>query len=176
MVRRALLEGLAVSLVTVLTLGCRGDSGMRDGLPKVAAHADAPAAPGVGPARLPRRSEGCPVTPPNHAIPPGQAGNPGATAAPYYGDGRLWTGLEKDGVVAAAPDRDGSIGEKFPWWRGVRGRLRITGRRLDGAAPTLRAQIPDGYGPTGFQSSGIIFPTAGCWRVTGMAASASLSF
>jgi hypothetical protein len=84
--------------------------------------------------------------------------------------------LYADGIVREMPRRDGSIREKFPWWRGVRGRLRITGRRLDSAARPLRARIPDGYGLTGFQSTAIIFPTEGCWRVTGTTGTASLSF
>ncbi|MGI8729029.1 MAG: hypothetical protein ACR2LK_03410 [Solirubrobacteraceae bacterium] len=115
------------------------------------------------------------MTPPNHRIPPGQGANPGANRAPYYGHGRLWTVLNPGGV-RERPRRDGSIEEKFPWWRAVRGALRITGRRLDGRAPTLGARIPDGYGPTGFQASRIIFPTEGCWRVTATAGAASLSF
>jgi hypothetical protein len=86
--------------------------------------------------------------------------------------------LPPNGIVRDAPKRDGSIHEKFPWWRGaaVRGRLRITGRRLDAPAPALRANVPSGYGPTDFQASGIIFPTAGCWSVTGTAGKAKLSF
>jgi hypothetical protein len=78
--------------------------------------------------------------------------------------------------VRERPEADGSIAEKFGWWRGVRGRLRITGRRLDGLSRPLRALIPSGYGPTGFQSTAIIFPTDGCWSVTGAAGSARLSF
>jgi hypothetical protein len=116
------------------------------------------------------------VTPPNHRIPPGQEQNSGADQAPYHGNGRLWTILPASGIVRRAPHRDGSIGEKFPWWRGVRGPLRITGRRLDAPAAPLRAHIPDGYGPTSFQASEIIFPTEGCWSVTGTAGEASLSF
>jgi hypothetical protein len=115
------------------------------------------------------------VTLPNHRIPPGQSRNPGANRAAYHGNGRLWTVLYPDGV-RKRPQPDGSIDQKFPWWRGVRGRLRITGRRLDGRAPALRASIPGGYGSTGFQATGIIFPTAGCWSVMGTAGIASLTF
>lgn len=67
---------------------------------------------------------------------------------------------------------------KFPWWRGegVRGGLTIEGRRLDASAPLLEAQIPEGYGDTGFQASVIVFPTEGCWAVTARAGEASLTF
>jgi hypothetical protein len=90
----------------------------------------------------------------------------------------MWTVLVPDGIVRDTPHRDGSIREKFPWWRGagVRGRLGITGRRLDAPGPPLRADIPGGYGLTDFQATGLIFPTAGCWRVTATAGDATLSF
>jgi hypothetical protein len=58
----------------------------------------------------------------------------------------------------------------------VTGKLRIEGRRLDGPAPPLTADVPDGYGDAGFQASGIDFPTEGCWEVTGRVGSASLTF
>jgi hypothetical protein len=97
-----------------------------------------------------------------------------------HGNGKLWVGgLWPGGVIDAGPgfvNGDGSIGMKFGWWRNVRGHLQITGRRLDASAPPLRASVPSGYGLTGFQSSGVIFPTEGCWRVTGTAGTATLTF
>jgi hypothetical protein len=83
------------------------------------------------------------------------------------------------GVVVASPDdvqRDGALSMKFPWWRKVRGRLRITGTRVDEPRAVLRARVPSGYGETGFQSTAITFATEGCWRVTGAAADARLVF
>jgi hypothetical protein len=71
---------------------------------------------------------------------------------------------------------DGSLSMKFPWWRGVRGRLTIEGRRLDASAPLLRATIPEGYSETGFQATGLIFSTEGCWEVTGKVGDTSLVF
>jgi hypothetical protein len=65
---------------------------------------------------------------------------------------------------------------KFGWWRVASGRLHITGQRLDGPAPPARAHVPDGYGDTGFQASGVDFPTEGCWEVTGTLPTTSLSF
>ncbi len=59
--------------------------------------------------------------------------------------------------------------------RGVAGKLRIDGHRLDGQAPPLTAHVPDGYGDSGFQSTGITFPTEGCWRVPASATRASPS-
>jgi hypothetical protein len=97
-----------------------------------------------------------------------------------FGNGKLWVGgLWKEGIVAATPDfvqADGSIGIKFGWWRKVTGQLEITGRRLDGPAPPLRASVPGGYGDTGFQASGLLFPTEGCWEVTGRVGATTLTF
>ena len=66
---------------------------------------------------------------------------------------------------------------KFPWWRGkgAVGALRIEGKRLDGHAPPLQADIPEGYGETGFQATGLIFPSEGCWQVTARAGQAELT-
>jgi hypothetical protein len=124
------------------------------------------------------RDRGCPVTLNNTRIPP-PGEHPrlaGTTSDVYYASGRLWTILGDDGIVREKPRADGSVAMKFPWWRGVRGRLTIAGRRLDGSASALRAVITDGYGPIGFQASAIIFPTAGCWRVSATAGTARLSF
>jgi hypothetical protein len=71
---------------------------------------------------------------------------------------------------------DGWLGMKFPWWRAISGKLTIEGRRLDATAPALEADIPDGCGDTGFQASGIIFPSEGCWQVTGKVGETSLTF
>lgn len=71
---------------------------------------------------------------------------------------------------------DGSLAMKWGWWRGVPGNLTIEGRRLDAPAPALRADIPEGYGDSGFQATGLIFPTQGCWEVTGIVGNARLTF
>ena len=89
-----------------------------------------------------------------------------------HGNDDLWTNVWTwgEGVVLVPPTHvqaDSSLGgTKWPWWRGVPGRLTIEGRRIDGDAPPLRAEIPDGYGESGFLPSGLIFPTTGCWEVT----------
>jgi hypothetical protein len=116
----------------------------------------------------------CPVTQPNGATPPGEQ-----QSGLNHGNGKLWTVLWPHGVVlASGPDQvypDGSVRMKFPWWRGVMGRLSIEGHRLDAPAAPLRAVMSD-YGLTGFQASGIIFQAAGCWEVTGRVKTASLTF
>lgn len=83
-------------------------------------------------------------------------------------------GLWPDGTVVFKPGgagfitRDGALGMKFGWTRGVRGTLNVSGRRLDGAAPPLLFEWKwnEAYGDFGFQASYLIFPTPGCWEVT----------
>jgi hypothetical protein len=118
----------------------------------------------------------CPITLPNRSF-PRHAGDWGPEDS--YGNGKLWTIFWPYNVVIA--DRgyvedDGSIGMKWPWWRGVSGRLKIEGRRRDKQAPRLRADISSAYGVSGFQPSSIYFPSEGCWEVTGRVGEASLTF
>jgi hypothetical protein len=121
----------------------------------------------------------CPVTLPNQSTPPGQPFSPR-----YYGNGKVWTVLWRDGHVIVSPGEhgpgrvlpDGSLAMKFPWWRGVPGKLKIQGARIDGPAPAMRAIVPDGYGEIGFQSTELVFPREGCWRVIAAVGSAVLEF
>src|SRR5262245_41381393 len=91
-------------------------------------------------------------------------------------------GLWSEGTVVFKPGgpgfvtRDGSLGMKFGWRRGVPGRLTIEGHRLDASAPALRSEVPGGYGDRGFQASYVVFPRPGCWEVTGKVGVASVTF
>jgi hypothetical protein len=112
----------------------------------------------------------CDATVPNGVV----AGN--ARQKPWsYGNSRLSVGpfgLWPEGTVVFKPGgpgfvtRDGGLGMKFGWTRGVPGTLAVAGRRLDGTAPPLIFETNDGYGSVGFQASYLIFPTPGCWEVT----------
>ena len=73
-------------------------------------------------------------------------------------------------------EEDGSLAMKFAWTRYIKGQLTIDGHRLDGSAPPLRAHVPAGYGDTGFQATTLIFPTPGCWEVTGHVGNGRLTF
>ncbi len=117
----------------------------------------------------------CPVTIPNGVQLPSKYR--GTSSSPeFHGNGKLWTALPVDGRLLLKPDEHGSLNQKFNWWRGIEGRLTITGRRLDGPAGPLRAWIPEGYGEVGFQSSGIYFPSEGCWQITGGIHKTELTF
>lgn len=121
----------------------------------------------------------CPVTLPIGAAPSGQE-RPFASSALAFGNSQLWVvPIQEDGVIRLDPksvEGDGSLSTKFGWWRVTPGTLAISGRRLDAPAPPLRADVPEGYGSSGFQASGVFFPTEGCWEITGIVGIATLSF
>jgi hypothetical protein len=163
-----------VAILAVLAAGCAGGDGKQRTDTSAADSRPATAGTIV--------QKGCRVTVPNGSIPPGQGDNPGANSAPYHGNGRLWTVLPYTpngrGDAGWRRGAHGAIWTKFPWWRGpgVRGHIRITQRRLDGRAPRVEPRVLTGYGLTGFQASGLSFPTAGCWKVTATVAKTSLTF
>lgn len=115
----------------------------------------------------------CPVTLPNGITPPGEQPYP-----THHGNGVLWTGLWPGGVLVPPQNvrPDGWLTFNWWWWRGEPGRLTIQGRRLDRPAPPLRAEIPGGFGDSGYQDSWLIFPIEGCWEVTGKLGDSELTF
>jgi hypothetical protein len=113
----------------------------------------------------------CPGTRPSPEPPiPGEDFNYGNryVAVNIWSRGRLVA--SRGGQTWGQITPDGSIWAKVGWWRAVPGRLHILGERLDASAPPLKAWVPAGYGSTGFQSTGLMFPTPGCWRVAGSVA------
>lgn len=109
----------------------------------------------------------CPITFPQGGI----QGNEALTAV-----------LPKGGTFVFAPggsgfvDRDGALGIKFAFDRLIAGDLSVGGRRLDGEAGPARAYIPHGYRDIGFQPTYLVFPTPGCWEITGRVGEAKLTF
>jgi hypothetical protein len=92
----------------------------------------------------------------------------------WYGNDALWVELPMGSTVVKRPSEE--LAEKFPWVRLVRGYIRIVGQRIDGPAPPARGEASTGNGPIGFNSSGISFPTTGCWSITGTIAGHDLTF
>ncbi len=136
-----------------------------------------PAGAAATPAPSPSTAADCPVTRPNGNAPPEER-----QSANYYGNGKLWVLLPQDSTYLVTDPGwirpDGRIGLKWQWWRSAAsaGKLSITGRRLDAETPPLEAIVPEGYGTTGHQTSGIIFSTPGCWEVTGRSGGVELTF
>jgi hypothetical protein len=126
------------------------------------------------------QAKDCPVTLPEPVGPSGPNRNQLFGWGAAFGNGKLWVGgLWPHGILAVGPgfvDRHGRVGMKFGWWRGVPGRLHITGRRLDASAPHVRSDVPAGYGASGFQATGVTFPTERCWEVIGSVHRTELSF
>jgi hypothetical protein len=65
--------------------------------------------------------------------------------------------------------------DKGIWVRPRGTQLKVVGRRLDGEAPPLRVRIPCCY-PSGFQVTGMTFPTEGCWEVQATAGDKAIRF
>jgi hypothetical protein len=120
---------------------------------------------------------GCPVTIPNGRKPPGEP-----QSREDHGNGALWTALAPDGQIVATREfvrPDGSMRIKFPWWGSGRAGtdLSITGSSIDPRGGFAHATISPGLtGAPHFWASGIVFPVEGCWRITGTAGGASLTF
>ena len=131
-------------------------------------------------AAVPQPTVACEVTRPNGIV----AGSDQSELS-SYGNRELSVGpfgLWPDGTVVFKPGGagfitpDGSLGMKFGWTRGVRGQLRIEGRRLDAPASPLRSLVGKPYEEIGFQATSLVFSTPGCWEVTGRIGDASLTF
>ena len=85
-----------------------------------------------------------------------------------HGNGALWTELTPDGRYLAPRsqiERNGSIGLKLPWWTARPGDIALSARRVDATAAPAKTSVGNSTEPR-FHSSGIWFPTTGCWEVT----------
>ena len=173
------MRGLVVVVALLLSSCTAGPVGEVTPAPAMRGSSEYPVDDDGSPSRPPASSPACPVTLPNGHNPPRQR-TPGQRSPFSHGTGRLWVELYPRGIVRRATYErgrpNGGIAVKFPWTRGVVGRLIITGRRLDADGPALRSWVPNGYGHTGFQSTAVIFPSKGCWAVTGRVGGASLTF
>jgi len=130
----------------------------------------------------------CPVTPPDGRRPVPDPGIRWPSAGNEIGNknGTLFTRVSPGGAAVFTPNGpgsknpDGSLGIKWGWYRTVPGDVTITGHRLDAPAlpiPVVTLRGPeDGYGETGFHSGGILFPSEGCWEVTGRVGPETLTF
>jgi hypothetical protein len=123
-----------------------------------------------------RATQTCAPTQPGGAAPRGFNYGSDGLAVELWPRGVLVAGTLPDGGSYASIKPDGSVVTKLGWWRGVPGALRITGRRTDATAPPLRADVPDGYGPTGFQATQITFASTGCWKVLARVGNERLDF
>jgi hypothetical protein len=113
----------------------------------------------------------CPVTPYSQQKPPDS--HTASFTETWYGNDALWAGLAP---VYQGDWYAGLNGVKVLWYRSGNGQLTVEGKRLDAEAPKLKADIPEGYGNSGYQASGLIFSSEGCWEVTGQVGDQTLHF
>ena len=99
------------------------------------------------------------------------------------GNGFLSVWLPPGGVLSRGPEPDGSIFDKLGWLPtridGERSVLTVHGRRLDARSRPLRVLAVNwGYSSNGRGSwaSAVLFPSEGCWRVTGRVRDITLSY
>jgi hypothetical protein len=107
----------------------------------------------------------------------------------WFGTEKLWTQLPTDGTWRSwesIKPGDFVYGDKLPWF-GIHsafsredGQLTVTGKRLDGPAPSFTATFEsntfgrdDDYARI---MSGINIPTFGCWEITGRYRDQELTF
>lgn len=116
------------------------------------------------------RTHSCRVTTPNGIV----AGSSERNEA-SYGNALLSVGpfgLWPNGTVVFKPGgagfqtQEGALGMKFGWTRGIRGKLNVSGRRIDADAPPLRFETGTPDSDSGFLASYLIFSMPGCWEVT----------
>lgn len=125
-----------------------------------------------GTAAQDQETAGCDVVSPK----PGSAisGSFGAqvtVVAPGSGD------LVLPGATEGRPRPNGAVYAKILWRRDprrARGRMRVTGRRLDEAGGSLRANLDQGH--SDFVPSSLIFSSAGCWSVTARSGKARVRY
>lgn len=113
----------------------------------------------------------CPVTTPESATPPDDPNADPFGPGPWFinADQTIW-------VDWGAGWRAGqSASNKVIWLRPAASNLILSGQRLDDASPPMEATIPCCY-TTGFQVTGLYFPTGGCWEVTAQAGESQLLF
>ena len=129
----------------------------------------------------------CPVTLPTLTpfVPPQPyPEKPGWAGRFWFGTKRLWTILPSDGTWNLS--REEELRQKLFWFRegyqcaaNPQPGLKVSARRLDGAAPSIPScEVTCGTHDDlkSFMLAGINFPTAGCWEIAGKVRGQELRF
>lgn len=131
----------------------------------------------------------CPLTVPQDPpfTPPGPYDTLGFRDEFWFGSPSLWTVIWNGGIWHGLPyEADSGYTQKIFWWREgyvwneePEPNLTVTGERLDAESPPLRASKATNAFANDIGSAmltGVKFPTAGCWKITGKYKDAELSF
>ena len=104
----------------------------------------------------------------------------------WFGSEALWTRLPADGTWSGLPTDGLGYGQKTFWWstdfhlaEELQPALSVIGRRIDGKAPPLVAERATNASAADIGDAmlaGVVFPTKGCWEVTGSYRGAALTF
>jgi hypothetical protein len=97
----------------------------------------------------------------------------------FHGNGEIWTTLSSDGRYVMSRSRlaaDGTIGFKMLWYLAHPGPMTLSARRLDATAAAAVTSVGDALGEPRFHSSGVVFPSAGCWEVSARTRGSTLTF
>ena len=119
----------------------------------------------------------CPVTDPVWVKPPEDSAVNDPSAYGYYfvnEDRTIWATawwIDQEETFLRA----GEEGVKIGWFRPMGAELDITGQQKDNPEIQLRVEIPCCY-PTRFQSTGLYFPTGGCWEINATTEDQTLTF
>jgi hypothetical protein len=101
-------------------------------------------------------------------------------SAGRYGTRTLWVRLPDRGILRLTRGADGRLGDKLAWIpdRDRNLQLTVSGRRLDAPGRLRVLSVNWGYASTGKGSwaSAVVFPAPGCWRITGRAGTATVSY
>ena len=132
-----------------------------------------------GTATLADLPDTCPVTKPSdHPFVPPVKTKASADKF-WFGTDELWTELPVSGMwqglLQPYRPNDLRLRQKMAWWRvgydwhaEPYPALKITGRRLDGPAPPLVAEVNNAFWDhQSAMMSGLWIPTVGCWEITG---------
>jgi hypothetical protein len=113
----------------------------------------------------------CLVTTPETATPPDDPNADPFGAGPWFinADQTIWADWGPGWAAGK------SATNKVIWLRPAQTDLVLSGQRLDGESLPMEASIPCCYN-TGFQVTGLYFPTGGCWEVTATAGESQLQF
>ena len=104
----------------------------------------------------------------------------------WYGTEALWTLLPVNGTWRGLPRNDRGYSQKVFWWRQgydrrteQKPKLILTGRRLDGDAPSIAVSDATNAYEASIGSAmliGVVIPTEGCWEITGHYGGRTLTF
>lgn len=129
----------------------------------------------------------CPVTVPIESRPDKAIDPFDDDASLHYEDG-LWVEISDDGIIDLSPDAVITFGPLEGWrsvtvsWlrdEGVEGFIEVSGRKLDSKSD-LTPQTPLSpqrqYVRIGPVTTGLAFPSEGCWEVVGSAGDREITF